>query len=334
MKEIEAITNTSASSFEMKTLMTERETIVNGDNNRLDLFQNSTKTASVSPPKKSFLFRSQSHTEPTSPQPSSNQSQKINENTTNTFDDDAPMEQQFARVPELTTIAHTHDFKAILDNGNEQIIKQQQQQMILNSKRTFRKFLILFIEKKISFICFSAANVPPLTKAATVIIPSSTNNEVTSTFPVAKRTRTANAIPTNSTVMNFHPVPTTTTMPAFSPNGSNAASDDQRKKQIRDSNREAARRCRERRRQYIEQLEGNLEHHKIQIKQLQDKLGRLERENTQLRAILSESKILHTTRLSINDSQFDYGNASTIDMNSDSTDGPAIQRNYLTRNTL
>lgn len=110
--------------------------------------------------------------------------------------------------------------------------------------------------------------------------------------------------------------------------------DDQRKQQIRDSNREAARRCRERRRQYIEQLEGNLEHHKIQIKQLQDKLGRLERENTQLRAILSESKILHTTRLSINDSQFDYGNASTIDMNSDSTDGPAIQRNYLTRNTL
>lgn len=80
-----------------------------------------------------------------------------------------------------------------------------------------------------------------------------------------------------------------------------ASNDDQRKKQIRDSNREAARRCRERRRNYIEQLEGNLEQFKAQIKQLQDKLGRAERENTQLRTILTETKILHLSRESTND---------------------------------
>lgn len=72
--------------------------------------------------------------------------------------------------------------------------------------------------------------------------------------------------------------------------------DDHRKQQIRDSNREAARRCRERRRQYIDQLEGNLEQYKAQIKQLNDKIVRAERENTQLRAIISETKLFQITR--------------------------------------
>jgi septal ring factor EnvC (AmiA/AmiB activator) len=126
----------------------------------------------------------------------------------------------------------------------------------------------------------------------------------------------------------------------LSTNNSNIGSEDQRKKQIRDSNREAARRCRERRRQYIEQLEGNLEQYKLQIKQLNDKLSRVERENTQLRAILSETKILHTSRLSVNESHVDYANiiaSAGIDLNSDSNhqiDGGIIQRNYINRNNL
>lgn len=74
--------------------------------------------------------------------------------------------------------------------------------------------------------------------------------------------------------------------------------DDQRKKQIRDSNREAARRCRERRRNYIEQLEGNLEQHKQQIKQLAEKLSQAERANTQLRAVLTEANIFQARRVS------------------------------------
>jgi hypothetical protein len=74
--------------------------------------------------------------------------------------------------------------------------------------------------------------------------------------------------------------------------------DDQRKKQIRDSNREAARRCRERRRNYIEQLEGNLEQHKQQIKQLAEKLSQAERVNTQLRAVLAETNIFQARRVS------------------------------------
>ena len=72
--------------------------------------------------------------------------------------------------------------------------------------------------------------------------------------------------------------------------------DDQRKQQIRDSNREAARRCRERRRNYIEQLEHNLEQYKAQIKQLNEKVVRAERENTQLRAIITETKLFQLNR--------------------------------------
>jgi len=193
--------------------------------------------------------------------------------------------------------------------------------------------------------------IPSLAKANTIIIPQSSLNEVTSTDQLIniKRQRTT-PIPSNPPVTNFRSsfpstsssVATVTNSLPINGSNPNVGSDDQRKKQIRDSNREAARRCRERRRQYIEQLEGNLEHHKAQIKQLTDKLSRVERENTQLRAILSETKILHSSsRLSINESHVDYGNVITatgMDLNSESnhqTDGGGtIQRNYLNRNNL
>jgi len=145
--------------------------------------------------------------------------------------------------------------------------------------------------------------------------------------------------------MNFRPTSsstTTTTIPtaAHSPNAG-GGSDDQRKKQIRDSNREAARRCRERRRQYIEQLEGNLEQSKLQIKQLTEKLTRVERENLQLRALLSETKLLHpTARLATSDNSGDYVDvvtANEIGLSIESThqtDGSLLQRNFINRNNL
>jgi hypothetical protein len=118
--------------------------------------------------------------------------------------------------------------------------------------------------------------------------------------------------------------------------GGGGGGDDQRKKQIRDSNREAARRCRERRRHYIEQLEGNLEQCKMQMKQLNEKLSRAERENTQLRTILSEAKMFHTSssssRLSSNESLIDFANfistTNGIELSSETTDG----RNFINRN--
>jgi hypothetical protein len=176
-----------------------------------------------------------------------------------------------------------------------------------------------------------------MTKTNTIIIPPSTLNEVTSTDQSAsiKRQRTG-PISSNSTVINFRPSTGVATVTNPLPN--NGGSDDQRKKQIRDSNREAARRCRERRRQYIEQLEGNLEHHKGQIKQLTEKLTRIERENTQLRAILTETKILpSSSRISLNESHIDYVNvisASGMELHSESTNGGPMTRSYINRNNL
>ena len=154
------------------------------------------------------------------------------------------------------------------------------------------------------------------------------------------------SMPASTSVVNFRSAATasSSTVPpvitaALSPNES-GGSDDQRKKQIRDSNREAARRCRERRRQYIEQLEGNLEQSKAQIKQLTDKLARVERENIQLRALISETKLGHSSRLSSNESIVEYVNvvnATGIELPSDSnhqTDGGMVQRNYISRNNL
>ena len=118
----------------------------------------------------------------------------------------------------------------------------------------------------------------------------------------------------------------------------NDNNEDQRKKQIRDSNREAARRCRERRRQYIEQLEGNLEHCKFQLKELNEKLSRVENENTRLRTIISEAKLFRTiSSLPTTEPIVDFvnviGTTNRLDPNSETTDGNILPRTYLTRNT-
>ena len=118
-------------------------------------------------------------------------------------------------------------------------------------------------------------------------------------------------------------------------------SDDPRKKQIRDSNREAARRCRERRRQYIEQLEGNLEESKAEIKRLSNELAAIERENTQLRTKLTDSKTFPpSSRLSSNESMVDFihtvmPNGTDMDTESDHpSDTGTIQRTYINRHNL
>lgn len=206
---------------------------------------------------------------------------------------------------------------------------------------------------KVKFVFFphlSGTNAALTTKSNTVIIPMPTLNEVTSSDQLSsgKRQRTS-SMPINTTVTNFRSsFPTsssaattlTTTTTTNNPN-TNAGSEEQRKKMIRDSNREAARRCRERRRHYIEQLEGTLEQYKAQVKQLNEKLARIERENTQLRAILSETKLIHQApRISGNDSHVDYSNvvaATGMDLNPESNiqiDGRTIQRSYLDRNNL
>lgn len=163
-------------------------------------------------------------------------------------------------------------------------------------------------------------------------------NEVTSSNQLmgVKRSKVA-PIQTNPIKSNSS-FPTSSTTNDNDNNNNKPLSDDQRKRQIRDSNREAARRCRERRRQYIEQLEGNLDQCKQQIKQLNDKLALAERENTQLRAILTETKIFHSSqRLSSNEAIVDFVNvipANGIEIHSESTDGNIIQRNYFPRNAL
>ncbi|CAF0819346.1 unnamed protein product [Didymodactylos carnosus] len=73
---------------------------------------------------------------------------------------------------------------------------------------------------------------------------------------------------------------------------------DVRRRQIRDSNREAARRCRERRRQYIETLETNLEQQKQQNQKLELDIQHLKRENIQLKTILSETTITKLSKSS------------------------------------
>lgn len=208
-------------------------------------------------------------------------------------------------------------------------------------------------DSKIIFPPF-IGTIPTIAKPNPMIMPQPLLNEVTSTDQLtnAKRQRTV-SMPINTTSVNFRTsypsssgaTVTNTLASSATTNGSNATggSEDQRKKQIRDSNREAARRCRERRRQYIEQLEGNLEQYKVEVKQLRDKLVRLERENTQLRAILSETKIIHQgSRIAVNESHVDctYSNVvipTSMDINSDSShqlDGRTIQRSYIDRNNL
>ncbi|CAF1152442.1 unnamed protein product [Adineta ricciae] len=375
VKELEALTNVNPLTLQAKTLTNEtneREaSTMNGDNIRYDS-PPTINMGNIVSPKKKFLIRSQSHTEPTSPIQNNNnnsQSQKSDNsisNTQNGFDDensmDDSMNNSFARIPDLhagthhsdTHVNNNHQFKSTIDNANDLNIQlrldhnglphslNKQQTIIMNSINQNKR-------------PYPQANLgtgnPAMTKTGTLIIPQPSLNEVSSSdlSTNVKRQRTV-PIPMNTTSMSFRPpFPSSSTsgnashaIPSTTNNSnSNVGTEDQRKKQIRDSNREAARRCRERRRQYIEQLEGNLEQYKLQIKQVSDKLARVERENTQLRAILSETKILHpSTHLAINDSHIEYTNviaANSIDHMSDSNhhaESGTIQRNYINRNNL
>jgi len=152
VKEIEALTNTNPLQFQVKTLINdnyEREAAtINSDNIRYDSSPTLTMGVIVSP-KKKFLIRSQSHTEPTSPMQNNNnnnlsQSQQSNNNgsisnTQNSLDDensiDDPVDNQFTRLSDLSTVTHPSDthfnnnnhqqFKPKMDNGNEQHINTQ-----------------------------------------------------------------------------------------------------------------------------------------------------------------------------------------------------------------
>ena len=246
-----------------------------------------------------------------------------------------------------------------MDNGNDfngiQPSTSKQALGMASNKRTYHQTIAgktLHVSQRDPLLLF-AAHATPLSKAHTMIIPQQAiADEVSSTAQSSgtKRQKIV-SMPANTTLVNFRSAaaaaaPSSSAASAIipadlSPNES-GGSDDQRKKQIRDSNREAARRCRERRRQYIEQLEGNLEQAKTQIKQLNEKLARVERENIQLRTLISESNIggHPSSRLSSNESIVDYVNVVTatgIDLQSDSnhqTDGGIIQRNYISRNNL
>jgi len=151
VKEIEALTNTNPLQFQVKTLINdnyEREAAtINSDNIRYDSSPTLTMGVIVSP-KKKFLIRSQSHTEPTSPMQNNNnnnlsQSQQSNNNgsilnTQNGHDDensiDDPVDSQFTRLADLSTVTHpsdthfnnnNHQFKPKMENGNEQHLNTQ-----------------------------------------------------------------------------------------------------------------------------------------------------------------------------------------------------------------
>lgn len=281
---------------------------------------------------------------------------------------DDSLHEQFARgSQELmfvnhsteTTNNHIQQHKSAMDNGNDfngtHPSTSKQPSGMASNKRTHHQTIASktsYASKGDPLLIF-AAHATPLSKANTMIIPQQQQaiaDEVSSTAQSSgtKRQKIV-SMPANTTLVNFRSATAApsssaalTANPAeLSPNES-GGSDDQRKKQIRDSNREAARRCRERRRQYIEQLEGNLEQAKTQIKQLNEKLARVERENIQLRTLIAESNIggHPSSRLSSNESIVDYVNVVTatgIDLQSDSnhqTDGGIIQRSYISRNNL
>jgi septal ring factor EnvC (AmiA/AmiB activator) len=140
----------------------------------------------------------------------------------------------------------------------------------------------------------------------------------------------------NTNTLSTHSTATTSAISTTHSPPMPAGSEDQRKKQIRDSNREAARRCRERRRQYIEQLEGKLEQSKSEVKQLNEKLARTERENLRLRTMLAEANHVQTTgRLSAADIHSDYIiNGVNLELTNETTDGTSIKRTYINRNNL
>jgi len=356
---LESLTNTSVAKYLPKPMSTENSereinALINENNRDSSPIMNSGHLVS---PKKIFLIRSQSITDATSPAAvvaatnSTTHSQKTTHgdigtmNLSSELDEENSMDDSvsnhFSRNPdEISVSNHSNGiqhptFSTTMTNGTDGVYSVQQHSIVkqqptaaahvINNKRAFQQ------------------TIPnPMTKSTQIIIPTgAVTNEVTST----DQSLTPKRQKTNSNIMNFRPTSsstTTTTIPtaAHSPNAG-GGSDDQRKKQIRDSNREAARRCRERRRQYIEQLEGNLEQSKLQIKQLTEKLTRVERENLQLRALLSETKLLHpTARLATSDNSGDYVDvvtANEIGLSIESThqtDGSLLQRNFINRNNL
>ncbi|CAF1425932.1 unnamed protein product [Rotaria magnacalcarata] len=303
------------------TIERETTTILLIDNNHLETAASHNMGVIVSP-KKKLLIRSQSHTEPSSP--SSVSTNQFSQSQRNNFDDTGSMDDEhrsfsnndFQRINDVPILVRAMDSNSQLDNNiklsytiqlpldqngvHSTIIKQQP--TVSNNKRTFQQTIIGGSTAKANSIVISQQPV---------VNEVSSSNQLVS----GKRQKT---ISTNNK----------SSSPSFSPpinDNNNIGSDDDRRKHIRDSNREAARRCRERRRNYIEQLEGNLEQCKSEIKQLNEKLSLAERENTQLRAILTETKRFHTVSgLSSNDSMIDFVNVIStngVDHNVESTDG-------------
>lgn len=176
MEQLEAITNTS--SYQVKTVLhenRERDAVgmgtvtFNGDSMRYD--SPPPIKGTLSPPKKMFLNRSISHTEPSSPL-SNNihlpQMQKTNVdngliNSQNGIEvDGEPMDDSinnhFTRTVDLIPITHSHDlpeqqFKPTIDigndsqhlvrleqNGHTHSIVKQQPVVINNIKRSLGKF--------------------------------------------------------------------------------------------------------------------------------------------------------------------------------------------------
>ncbi|CAF0867978.1 unnamed protein product [Didymodactylos carnosus] len=129
-------------------------------------------------------------------------------------------------------------------------------------------------------------NGPLCSKPVSVIQahPVSTLNEVTSSNQIChkwKRQKIPLPPPSSSSVLSVNAL---------------------RRKQIRDSNREAARRCRERRRQYIETLETSLEQQKLKRKQCEIQIQQLKRENIELKThLVGSGQQTSVTSYSMND---------------------------------
>lgn len=168
------MTNINPLQFQTKDINEREITTLNSDNIRYD----SPPTIGVSvSPKKKFLIRSQSHTEPTSPiqnnNPNNNlsQSHKSNSdssilNTQNSLDDENSMDDSvnnhFTRIPDIPTIAHPSDTHQQQYKSNDQQLNIQlradqngiphpmikQQPIVINNmnpnKRTFQQGKILF----------------------------------------------------------------------------------------------------------------------------------------------------------------------------------------------
>ena len=273
----------------------------------------------------------------------------------------------FQRLHDLPLVPPMMESRVHMDNGLESVYvmqgRSEQGNMMISHKRAFQpmptgKAFSLPLRHRVfdkslpdtmnetSSISFSLSGVSVSKANMIAFSQQPIIDEVTSTdqLPGSKRAR-LNAIPT-STHQFRSSLPSSSSSSSSNDktnnnnnSNNNNLSDDQRKKQIRDSNREAARRCRERRRNYIEQLEGNLEQHKLQIKQLSEKVSRAERDNTQLRAMLGESKLFQP-RLPSNDSSLEFSTllipSNGMELKLEGAhriDGNLMQRSYVARNT-